>query len=912
MKYSYKFSNLLGTFYRRGNLTFTPDGSSLLSPVGNRLSVFHLKNNNGETLPLATRCNISCVALSPDGSLVILVDEEGSALLVSLITKSVLNNFNFQQPVHSISFSPDGRKFVVCKGSLALMYHAPGKRREFNAFALDKTFYGPYDETTCIDWTNDSRCFAVGSKDMSTWVFGAERWQQLIYYSIGGHKDAIVSCFFLEDSLDLYTISADAALCMWQCDMELSQLLPRAPKKKPAETEDVEKDKGEEIRGMANPAAEEKIGRVSYSRKIRHFFNKDGDFTALTAAAFHKKLNLLVTGFSSGTFHIHELPEVSLIHSLSISDQSISSITINSTGDWIAFGSSGLGQLLVWEWQSESYVLKQQGHFNNMVSLCYSPDGQHIVTGGDDGKVKVWDTSSGFCFVTFTDHTSSITAVTFTSNGQAVLSASLDGTVRAFSLLRYRNFRTFTSPRPTQFSCLAVDSSGDIVCAGGQDSFEVYVWSIQTGRLLDVLAGHEGPISSIAFNPCKSVLATASWDQTVRLWHMTDSWRTTETFSLNADALAVTFRPDGEELAVASLDGQITMWDPEKGTQTGSIEGRHDLQMGRKELDKVTAKHSAKGKAFTTLCYSADGQALLAGGSSRFVCIYHTREQLLAKKFEISCNYSLDAMEEFLDRRKMTEFGSLALIDEGAGDEGGVALSLPGVRKGDMSSRRFKPEIRVTALRFSPTGRSWATTSTEGLLIFSLDSSTVFDPFQLDEEVTAGSVRRALRAAQWTRALVMAMRLNEESLLQETLESVPCTDIKVLCSSLPELYVERLLAILALQIERSRHLQFYLMWAHELLMQHGQKMKSRSVSLLPAIHSLWKSIQTHFNDISKLCDWNRYNMKFAVCLSRQRGMKRLAEDGDEEGGDSDVEEGGDSDVASELASLEDMMEEIAE
>lgn len=48
---------------------------------------------------------------------------------------------------------------------------------------------------------------------------------------------------------------------------------------------------------------------------------------------------------------------------------------------------TGMGQLLVWEWQSESYVLKQQGHFNSMVTLAYSPDGQYIVTGGDDGKV---------------------------------------------------------------------------------------------------------------------------------------------------------------------------------------------------------------------------------------------------------------------------------------------------------------------------------------------------------------------------------------------------------------------------------------------------------------------------------------------------------------------------------------------
>ena len=48
-------------------------------------------------------------------------------------------------------------KFVVTKGNIAQMYHAPGRKREFNAFVLDKTYFGPYDETTCIDWTDDSR-----------------------------------------------------------------------------------------------------------------------------------------------------------------------------------------------------------------------------------------------------------------------------------------------------------------------------------------------------------------------------------------------------------------------------------------------------------------------------------------------------------------------------------------------------------------------------------------------------------------------------------------------------------------------------------------------------------------------------------------------------------------------------------
>ena len=50
-------------------------------------------------------------------------------------------------------------------------------------------------------------------------------------------------------------------------------------------------------------------------------------------------------------------------------------------------------------------------------------------------------------------------------------------------------------------------------------------------------------------------------------------------------------------------------------------------------------------RSFTSLCYSADGESILAGGQSKFVCIYNVKEQMLMKKFEISCNLSFDAME---------------------------------------------------------------------------------------------------------------------------------------------------------------------------------------------------------------------------------------------------------------------------
>lgn len=893
MKFAYKFSNLLGAVYRQGNLNFSKDGNAVISPVGNRVSVFDLKNNTSETLPISTTKNITCVGVSPDGSLAIVVDEDGAALLVSLITRAVLHHFHFHKPVSSIRFSPDGRKFVVTKENVALMYHAPGKQREFNAFVLDKSYFGPYDETTCIDWTDDSKCFVVGSKDMSTWVFGAERWANLIYYSLGGHKDVIVGCFFEKDSLNLYTVSQDGVLCVWESDtrpdglvlksVDKSKLLRQEAEEEEGDKDGEEEGEAEVIRGKAEaPKDKNKVKNVRYKQKGKHFFNKEGEFNNLTAAAYHKPTHILVTGFASGIFHLHELPEFNLIHSLSISDQRIASVAINRSGDWIALGCSRMGQLLVWEWQSESYVFKQQGHFNNMAALAYSSDGQYIVTGGDDGKVKVWNTNSGLCFVTFTEHTSSVTNVTFTSSGFVIVSASLDGTVRAFDLHRYRNFRTFTSPRPAQFSSLAVDVSGELVSAGAQDSFEIFLWSMQTGRLLEVLGGHEGPVSSLCFSPVQSILASASWDRTIRLWDMLDSWQVKETLPLTSDGLYVTYRPDGQELAVATLNGEISFWNPQTATQTGSITGRHDLEVGRKEVDKITAKQSAKGKSFTCLCYSADGESILAGGHSKFVCIYNVKEQMLMKKFEISCNLSFDAMEEFLDRRKMTEFGSLALVDEGAGDGDGVDISLPGVRRGDMSSRHFKPEIRVSSLRFSPTGRSWAATTTEGLLLYSLDGSMVFDPYELDLDVTPASVRRQLRLQEWASAIVLAFRLNEDALKLEVLETVPHEQIQVVCGSLPDVYVEKLLGFVATCLEKSGHLQFYMSWAQNLLMLHGQKLKNRSASIVPTLQSLQKSIQRHFDSLSKLCDFNMYNIRYAAALSKQKGLKRPAEEEEEE------------------------------
>ena len=286
-------------------------------------------------------------------------------------------------------------------------------------------------------------------------------------------------------------------------------------------------------------------------------------------------------------------------------------------------------------------MLKQQGHFFDLNVLAYSADGQYIATGGDDGKIKLWNTSSGFCFVTFTEHTAPVTALVFTGKetGNAVISASLDGTVRAFDVLRYRNFRTMTTPAGagSQLTSLAVDGGGEVICAGSFEPYNIFVWSLRTGRLLDVLSGHEGPVVSLSFSPNNSVLCSGSWDKSLRLWDVYKSTTATDSCPHPAEVLAVAFRPDGKQMCSACEDGQLRFFDVETGQQTSSIHAKRDIGAGRLRDDKISAETSSKTKCFNSVCYTADGACILAGGQTKCVHISILVAMLVARLHTVWC-----------------------------------------------------------------------------------------------------------------------------------------------------------------------------------------------------------------------------------------------------------------------------------
>jgi sugar lactone lactonase YvrE len=222
---------------------------------------------------------------------------------------------------------------------------------------------------------------------------------------------------------------------------------------------------------------------------------------------------------------------------------------------------------------------------------------------------------------------------------------------------------------------------------GGEDlrGFEWFYWRRlgQTDHL--TIKDHAGWVNAVAFSPEGQRLASASLDNTVRIWD-TGTGRAVRTLKGHTqNVLAVAFNPDGKRLASASMDGTVRLWDADSGRQVGIIKSQ--AQPGQGGVNSVA--------------FSPDGKRLASASYDHTVRVWEAdsgREILTIKSDGV---YTVHGVAFSPDGKRLASASGDGTARVWAADSGREILAL----RGHTGA--------VNGVAFSPDGKRLATASAD-------------------------------------------------------------------------------------------------------------------------------------------------------------------------------------------------------
>ncbi|EFC41395.1 hypothetical protein NAEGRDRAFT_80729 [Naegleria gruberi] len=897
------FNSLLGKVYTTENeddtnnknrICFTLDGQKLLSPVGNRITSVDFASNSSKTSFYGHKYNIQSFCLLHNNRAVCTVSQDGTLTLLSYPKGIILSKFDkFLEPrVDSVVPSPNGdlvcflgSKCSIYKFQSAVMNNQDNSMLHQTSSRPIKL--GDVKEAvchTCADWI-DSKFIAVGTNDGIVHVYKLDLEQSGVemvdlfsnHHILSGNKDEIVGCFFVfnkqhrkKNPGQIYSLDAKGCFLHWSFNSAKKQW---------------QIIKKVDLTSKTDASKKNKQNRGDGKMRIK-------------CCSYHPTSNLLVYGIGhAGCFEIYDIENDQIIYRLGKphnidgiqfltssstieqmvkNNQSTPSITVreededtdiktditlpNST--WIAFSKEN--QLAVFDYESETFIYNQSNHSSQITTSCYNENGQLLASGDYQGTIKVYSTENNQCFCNLPNaHSGPITGMIFSrppgSRDAALYTSSLDGTVRAFDVLRYKQFRMFTSVDAEGFSCLTVDPSGEIVIASGSTSYNIYMWNVQTNQLLEVIKSHTAPVTRLQFTIAnESTLISSSWDKSCKLWNIFGSKQAAEPIEFSSEILDVAVRPtDGAELAAVVMNGEVQFFDILNVKSLGYIDCKRDIQ---------TLFTNPNGDYFSCISYTGDGQHVLCGGKFQpFVCMYNVKQKVLIKRFIVSFNMSLEGM---FDMDLLNPLIKKIRDDRKDTRKSGNKSKKIGEQTIPGNQLELKPNIQVDRICVSPTNSEFSIVSpNEGILIFSNASKEgSFQPLDIDPSITPESIMKLLEEESYTEAFINSIRLNEPSILVKVFNAIPVDSVPLIVRSIPDNYLDRFLQFLSRETNDSTRIQFCMVWLKSVLAQRKLTGTSHGANF----RSLVRVLQQKMATLSYLTQQNQNTLNYLASFTKPK------------------------------------------
>jgi WD40 repeat protein len=228
-------------------------------------------------------------------------------------------------------------------------------------------------------------------------------------------------------------------------------------------------------------------------------------------------------------------------------------------------------------------------------SVVFSPDGNFLLTGGDDGEIRLWRIAEGRQHLSWSANNFWVFTAVFSPDGNIIASGSSEAVIRLWDTKTGQSLKALQGHTNLIFS-IAFSPDGKTLASGSTDE-TVRLWDVETGICLKVLEGHAQGAVSVSFSPDGQYLASASHEQSVLLWDV-KTGVLLRTLKGHSDLVfSVAFSPDGQFIATGSHDRTARLWDVQTGQCLKVLEGHTDI--------------------IFAVAFSPDSNLLASGGSDR-------------------------------------------------------------------------------------------------------------------------------------------------------------------------------------------------------------------------------------------------------------------------------------------------------
>jgi hypothetical protein len=224
----------------------------------------------------------------------------------------------------------------------------------------------------------------------------------------------------------------------------------------------------------------------------------------------------IVTASRSGNLYYIDTRDVSIFRTIANHRQMIFGLAFAKDGRLLLTGSDD-GVVRLWDLMGKR-LRRYEGHTSAVTSVAFSPDGRWGLSGSLDGTVRLWDVANGAALRCFEGHVKGVLSVAFARDGRQVLSGSADATVRLWDIEKGSGIQCFEG-HGGGVVAVAFTPDGQRIVSGSADK-SLRCWDVARGTELHCFTGHTAAVKCLAISPAGRRLLSGSVDRTVRLWRM--------------------------------------------------------------------------------------------------------------------------------------------------------------------------------------------------------------------------------------------------------------------------------------------------------------------------------------------------------------------------------------------------------